>query len=312
MNPTVTGALIGAGSAVIVAVAGLWANVRNTSASTALSRSAVETARRTVELTEQGQVADRYTKAIEQLGSDRLNVRIGGIYALEQVARDSAQDHPTVMEVLTAFIREESRELLVPSVDDEPGVDAPRRRTSSDVQAALTVIGRRNPAFDRKDREINRPGVLIHDRYGPNLTGTDLPDANLGGATLANAYFTGANLTGAGFTGANLTGADLTGTKLAGAYFTGADLTGTDLTGANLTGADFHFADLTGADLTRADLTDADLTDVVLDLAKLTDANFTNTSWPAKEIAPEGWQRDVGSSRLKKAGDTNSSGAATG
>ena len=40
--------------------------------------------RRTHELTEQGQVTDRYTKAIEQLGSDKLDVRIGGIYALER------------------------------------------------------------------------------------------------------------------------------------------------------------------------------------------------------------------------------------
>ena len=55
-------------------------------------------------------MTDRYTKAIEQLGSDKLDVRIGGIYALERVARDSARDHPTVMEVLTAFIREHSRE----------------------------------------------------------------------------------------------------------------------------------------------------------------------------------------------------------
>jgi hypothetical protein len=41
--------------------------------------------RRTFELTEQGQVTDRYTKAVEQLGSDKLDVRIGGIYALERV-----------------------------------------------------------------------------------------------------------------------------------------------------------------------------------------------------------------------------------
>jgi hypothetical protein len=62
-------------------------------------------ARRTFRLTEQGQVTDRYTRAVEQLGSEKLDVRIGGIYALERVARDSAIDHPTVMEVLTAFIR---------------------------------------------------------------------------------------------------------------------------------------------------------------------------------------------------------------
>ena len=65
---------------------------------------------RTFELTEQGQVTDRYTKAITQLGDEKLDVRIGGIYALERVARDSERDHPTVMEVLAAFIREHSRE----------------------------------------------------------------------------------------------------------------------------------------------------------------------------------------------------------
>jgi hypothetical protein len=65
---------------------------------------------RTLALTEQGQVTDRYTKAIEQLGSDKLDVPIGGIYALERIARDSARDHSTVMEVLSTFVREHSAE----------------------------------------------------------------------------------------------------------------------------------------------------------------------------------------------------------
>ena len=103
MDPALTAAAIGVGGTVIVGVAGFWANVRNTNKTTALTL-------RAVELTEQGQVTDRYSKAIEQLGSVGLDVRIGGIYALERVARDSAKDHPTVMEVLTAFIREHSHE----------------------------------------------------------------------------------------------------------------------------------------------------------------------------------------------------------
>src|SRR5271156_4424128 len=61
-------------------------------------------------LSREGQVTDRYTNAITQLGSDKLDVRIGGIYALERIARDSARDHPIVMEVLSAFIREHSLE----------------------------------------------------------------------------------------------------------------------------------------------------------------------------------------------------------
>ena len=53
--------------------------------------------RRAFELTEQGQVTDRYTKVIEQFGSGRIDVPIGGIYALGRIARDSARDHPIVM-----------------------------------------------------------------------------------------------------------------------------------------------------------------------------------------------------------------------
>jgi hypothetical protein len=34
-------------------------------------------------------------------------VRLGGIYALERIARDSESDHWAVMEVLTAFVREQ-------------------------------------------------------------------------------------------------------------------------------------------------------------------------------------------------------------
>src|ERR1022692_669386 len=67
-----------------------------------LSRRTVELTRQTFELTEQGQVTDRYTKAIEQLGSNTIDVTIGGIYALERITHDSTRVEPTGMEVLAA------------------------------------------------------------------------------------------------------------------------------------------------------------------------------------------------------------------
>src|SRR6516162_11458097 len=138
MDPALTAAAIGVGGTVIVGIAGFWASVRNTNKTTAL-------ALRAVELTEQGQVTDRYSKAIEQLGSDKLDVRIGGIYALERIARDSPRDHPTIMEVLGAFIRGHSHERW-PLV--EPDGEPPPRSTRPDVQAAATVIGRRIVQYD--------------------------------------------------------------------------------------------------------------------------------------------------------------------
>ena len=181
--------------------------------------------RRTFDLTEQGQVTDRYTKAIEQLGSDKLDVRIGGIYALERIARDSARDHPTVMEVLAAFIREHSgSQWPLPDSDDRA-----RRVTRPDVHAALTVIGRRiRTATSGESTSPARTSPAQPYGRGPHRREPHhaiLTDAHLFAAQLSNADLTGADLTGAHLIGAKLSGADLTGADLMGADLTGAFLT---------------------------------------------------------------------------------------
>ena len=322
MNAAVTAA-ISVGGSVIVALAGFLANVRNTNKTTALTL-------RAVELTEQGQVTDRYTKAVEQLDSHKgLDVRIGGIYALERVARDSPRDHPTVMEVLAAFVREHSRERWP---EAEPGAEPPDPETRPDVQAAMTVIGRRDCEYD-DERPLNLACA--------ELPRADLPEANFPNAALFGAVLNGTNLRSAVLDGANLRGADLRGVVLNGANlnranlrdaklqdaqfghanlrdaklqdlnFLGVYLSHADLTGANLRhsvfrGAKFHGAILTGADLTRAilggaDFTDADFTDAELTRADFAGAVLTGAVYPEDQPLPEGWVRDLGSGRLGQA-----------
>jgi hypothetical protein len=65
----------------------------------------VQTSRRQLEIAQHGQVTERFTRAIDQLGHENLDVRLGGIYTLERIANDSAQDRTIVTEILTAFIR---------------------------------------------------------------------------------------------------------------------------------------------------------------------------------------------------------------
>jgi Pentapeptide repeats (8 copies) len=235
---------------------------------------------RNFSLARQGQVTDRYTKAIEQLGSDKgLDVRIGAIYALERIARDSATDHPTVMEVLAAFVREHSREQREPSADNQPGVVPAERMISPDVQAAVTVIGRRNAKHDRQP--VNLSGAVLAfvnlnkaNLHGAALTLVDLTAANIWWADLTGTDLADANLTGVDLTGTDLTGAKLNNTKLTGAILTGADLTGGKLTGADLTDAKLNNAKLNGADLTGAKLNDTLLTGANLTRADLTGANI--------------------------------------
>jgi hypothetical protein len=117
-------------------------------------------------------VTDRYARAIEQLGSDKLDVRIGGIHALERIARDSPRDHPTIMAVLAAFILEHSREQWPPA---EPGAEPPERTTRPDVQAAATVIGRRNSGHNSEQINLNAAVLTRADLTGADLSSSLWP-----------------------------------------------------------------------------------------------------------------------------------------
>jgi Pentapeptide repeats (8 copies) len=235
--------------------------------------------RHTVELTEQGQVTDRYAKAIEQLGSNNLDVHIGGIYALERISRDSARDHPTVMEVLAAFIRDHSQ-------PDHDGGEQDRL-TFPDVQAALTVIGRRDSKRDI--RRIDLTGAYLR---SASLRGADLTHVNLTSAYLARADLDDADLTNADLTDASLTDAKLTRTNLSRAFLAGVIFAGANLTDANLTDTNLTGVDLTSAQLTGATYTDADLTGV---------------KWPEGVSVPEGWTLDIRSGELEAAGTESKS-----
>jgi Pentapeptide repeats (8 copies) len=255
-------------------------------------------ARRTHELTEQGQVTDRYTRAIEQLGSDKLDVRIGSIYALERIVRDSARDHSTVMEVLSVFAREHSREQWAQRpADDQSDADrgGRKRTTHPDVQAAATVIARRN---------------ISQDSHPIDLTGVDLTGAWLDEANFVEAWFDEANLTDATIMNANFSVAFFTNANLTRARLGEADLNNANFTNANLSGADLSRADLSFAEFTGADLTGADLKWANLTGADFTGADLTRVGWPSDVAVPEGWKQDADSGRLKRA-DTDSGESAS-
>jgi hypothetical protein len=168
---------------------------------------------RTLQVNREGQITDRFTRAIDQLGKvdDKGNklfeIRIGGIYALERIARESEEDYWPIMEVLTAYVRQHAPR-LPPEEKQKAMLEV--RALDPDIQAIMTVL--------RRTRSFEHGGGESLDLHATNLTG-------------------GADLTGADLTGADLSSADLTEAILTGAILTGAILTEADLTDATLTQA---------------------------------------------------------------------------
>jgi len=194
--------------------------------------------RQQLEVAGQEQAGERFARALDQLGSEQLDVRLGGIYGLERIAaRASAaaaaaggayrppaegaaaspgwwasQDRVQVFEILSAYVRTTSHRPPIGPADSES-----LQVRQPDVQAAMTALVRRT----------------VLDGDPPlDLNGSVLPGARLGWARLA-----GADLRGADVRGTSLQYAQLAEAHLEQALLCGTQLQGADLRGAHLAGA---------------------------------------------------------------------------
>jgi uncharacterized protein YjbI with pentapeptide repeats len=238
---------------------------------------------RTYYLNRRGQLTDRYATAIALLASDRITERIGGIYALEHLMIESEREHETVIEVLAAFVREHTG---APAAEDSDwraehhhqGGDR-RPAPGTDVQAALTVIGRRPQRPERNEVDLSLT----------DLCGVDLSRLNFDGvwfwrAELRSAKLLGTSLKGANLAWAQLQDAGLTGAQMQGAYLMHAQLQKAVLMRAQLQRADLEDAHLEGAYLAGADLQDAKLQKTQLQGADLINYPTGEPYRPVREL----------------------------
>ncbi|MFB9928358.1 pentapeptide repeat-containing protein [Amycolatopsis halotolerans] len=163
------------------------------------------------DLHRQEQLTGRYVEAIKLLGDANTDQRIGGIYSLERILRDSEADHDTVLEVLAAFLRHRS-----------PGTDSAAPRPPEDLQAAVTVLCRR-PIRDGEPRLDLRRVELRRGKFqNGQLRRVDFEAALLGGADFIRADLRSADFENTDLEEANLTGAKMDNAKLLGANLRGA------------------------------------------------------------------------------------------
>ncbi len=211
---------------------------------------------------------DLYVQAVKQVGDDKLEVRLGGIYALERITRGSEKDHGPIMEFLTAYVREKApwpppqkTKTRVKQLETKkpeppgPGRKTPEEeeiRPPADIQAILTVIGRRSRTFGKGETQRL-------DLRSTDLRGADLQNAHLERAKLSRAHLERADLEEAHLERAKLNFARLEGADLRGAHLEGADLEEAHLDKAKLWGAHLERARLKGAYLKGARLEGADL-----------------------------------------------------
>jgi uncharacterized protein YjbI with pentapeptide repeats len=246
----VIGAVLGSGLL-------LWRTIATHRLSKAALQQADTASRRHERQTEadtQRRITESFARAVEQLGQEKLEVRLGGIHALARIAKESPADHWPIMETLTAFAREKAR---LPYPDHEEvrrlkeEEQSNPRPLPADVQAALTAVGHRCRDHDPHGQHLNLSGTNLSQ---VDLRKAHLENTNLSGAFLMHALLVEARLDDAYLSGAHLEGAILQFAQLNRASLEGAHLDGADLRGAVLDTAILRQATLSNVCLIGADL----------------------------------------------------------
>jgi hypothetical protein len=177
---------------------------------------------RQVRVNREGNNIGLFTKAIDQLSSENVSVRHGGIYALELLAGLDPAYRAYIHALLTAFIRARAPWPPGRPLDE---VDAERSRfqggLADDVGAAIAALTRRTMIREGDSSELEKADLRGAELAGrdfhdvcfahSNLEGADLTNANLANSTLSNSILRKSNLSGADLSGASLDGADLSG-----------------------------------------------------------------------------------------------------
>jgi hypothetical protein len=222
---------------------------------------------RQIQINRKGQITERFNKAINHLGEpgdDKIDVRLGGIYALERIANNSKDDRATIAEILTAYVRGHAAWTTTVEDANPSGASTAKpaelRVRAPDIQAVMSVLGRR--ALPPGEAQ---PLLLADtDLRRADLKGANLERADLGWAHLERAYLRAAHLEEASLGDAHLEEAYLGSAHLNGAYLRDAHLEGASLSDAHLEGAN-----LVSAQLKRAYLARANLAGAILDHANL-------------------------------------------
>jgi Pentapeptide repeats (8 copies) len=236
-------------------------------------------------------ISDSFIKAIELLGSNKLESRLGAIYALEDISSQSERHYWPIIETLTAYVRTNSPAEKATQSDqnrssdqvasayavavaegtteaDQITAQASLPRLAVDIQAVLTVLNRRTSRHEKRGQRI------------------DLSGANLSVGDLIGGKLSGASLVETDLSEADLSQADLSGAYLCGAKLNGAHFNRTDLREANLLWANLSEANLSEANLFRANLRGADLENAKFCKTTMPDGTVNNRDCPPEPTPP--------------------------
>ena len=213
-----------------------------------------------VDIQTKQRVDERFTTAVNLLGSSETSARTGAIYSLFHLASDEKKYRKEIAQILCSHIR--SKTDIRSKTKEENYQERYKDRPSNEIQTTINLLFKTNGLYDKFNKELE-PADLRH----AFLAGADFRDAECQGADFRyaecqrawflsaecqGAYFSDAKCQGAYFLGAKYQGAEFWRAQCQGAWFLSAECQGAYFSDAKCQGANFYKAQCQGADFKNA------------------------------------------------------------
>ena len=145
-------------------------------------------------------ITELYTKAVEQLGSDKAPVRLGGLYALERLAQDNPAQRQTIVNVICAYLRmpfaAEASGNLPDAIYAEAANDAWQQERQVRLTAQRILADHLRIDWFQGQPAPGPVGPEFWPDIRLDLTGATLIDLNFYRVVAADATFTGTTFVG--------------------------------------------------------------------------------------------------------------------
>ena len=230
-----------------------------------------------------------FHEAIKHLGDSSASVRLGGIYALYDLALSNLEKRlQNIIEILSSHVRETTQE--------KKYQEKYEKKPSNEISSLLKLLSNLNTKYLSENKKAESSpldlshaclcGVRLLEAdfrkaffIGSNFANADLEESRFEGAELKVPCFTGANLEESHFEGAKLRGSHFEGAHLYRSHFEGAKLRSSHFEGANLRSSYFK-----GAKLERSHFEGAKLRLSYFKSANLERSHFEGANLPGSHF----------------------------
>lgn len=231
--------------------------------------------------------ADTFARGVELLAHEKLHMRIAGIRTLEHLLKGAGaidENKGLILEVLVDHVRTAKLSEISPE-DSIASIQLTRRKTHSDIEVALRVLGWINSDNESFDFDLQQQDLRGLQLAGIQLVSAKLSRAKLDGAELNEANFKGSNISSTKFNGASMRNVNFENISGNHAKFIAAILWKASLVKSKLRWCAFNDAYIREVDFSESDLMRSDFENANCEGSVFVSADLKNTNFSMANIS---------------------------